>query len=140
MNGYKWFYSPLLGPGLFFNLLIIFTQTVGLLGRVISPLQCLYLHIKQHKHGINAHTDNHALSEISTDDLNVRANEDSTCLKSLGHRDRPVFVITSNISCSLGPVIKTASKIQGASFLLSFTHAFARGTAKSAIKESKEER
>jgi hypothetical protein len=31
------------------------TQSVGLLGRVISPSQCLYLHTEQHKYRINAH-------------------------------------------------------------------------------------
>jgi hypothetical protein len=33
---HQWFYSPLLGPGLF-SFVIFFTKTVGLLGRVISP-------------------------------------------------------------------------------------------------------
>jgi hypothetical protein len=35
---HQWFYSPLLRPGLF-SLVIILTQMVGLLGRVISPSQ-----------------------------------------------------------------------------------------------------
>jgi hypothetical protein len=39
-----WLYSPLLGPGLFFTFTIFFTQTVGLLGWVISPSQGRYLH------------------------------------------------------------------------------------------------
>jgi hypothetical protein len=48
----------LLGPGLLFSFIIFFffTQTVGLLGRVITPSQGLYLHTGQHKHRINAHT------------------------------------------------------------------------------------
>jgi hypothetical protein len=33
-----------------------FSQTVGLLGRVISPSQGSYLHTGQHKHRINAYT------------------------------------------------------------------------------------
>jgi hypothetical protein len=33
----------------------LFTQTVGLLGRVISPSKGPYLHTGQHKHRINAH-------------------------------------------------------------------------------------
>jgi hypothetical protein len=37
---------PFVGPGLFFNFLIFFTQTVGLLGRVVSPSQGRYLHTK----------------------------------------------------------------------------------------------
>jgi hypothetical protein len=48
-------YSPLLGPGLFFSSIIIFTQTVGLFGRVISLSQGRYLHTGQHKHRIKAH-------------------------------------------------------------------------------------
>jgi hypothetical protein len=58
---HQWLYSPLLGPGLFFSFIIIFTQIVGLLGRVISPSQGLYLHTGQDKHRINSHTDIHAL-------------------------------------------------------------------------------
>jgi hypothetical protein len=50
---HQWFF---LGPGLFFSSVIFFTQTVGFLGRVISPLQCRYLHTGQHKHRINAST------------------------------------------------------------------------------------
>jgi hypothetical protein len=56
---HQWLYSPLLGPGLF-SFVIFFTQTVGLLGRVISPSQGRYLHTGQHKHRVNAHTDIHA--------------------------------------------------------------------------------
>jgi hypothetical protein len=40
--------AHLLGPGLVFSFVIFFTQTVGLLGRVISPSQGRYLHIEQH--------------------------------------------------------------------------------------------
>jgi hypothetical protein len=38
-----------------FQFLDLFTQSVGLLGRGISPLQGRYLHTGQHKHRINAH-------------------------------------------------------------------------------------
>jgi hypothetical protein len=62
---HQWFYSHLLGPDLFFSFVIFFTQTVGLLGRVIN------LHTGQHKHKINAHTDIHALSGIRTQDQSV---------------------------------------------------------------------
>jgi hypothetical protein len=55
-------YSPLLGPSLFVSFVLFFTQTVELLGRVISPSQGRYLHTGQHKHRTNAHTDIHALS------------------------------------------------------------------------------
>jgi hypothetical protein len=37
----------------------------------------------------NAHTPNiHALSDIRTHDPGFRASEDSTCLRTLGYRDR----------------------------------------------------
>jgi hypothetical protein len=39
-----WLHSPLMGPGLFSSSVIFFTQTVGLLGRVVSPSQGRYLH------------------------------------------------------------------------------------------------
>jgi hypothetical protein len=60
-------------------------QSVGLLGRGMSPSQGLYLYIKQHKHRINTYnTDIHALSGIRTHDLSVRAVEDSSCLRLRG--------------------------------------------------------
>jgi hypothetical protein len=48
--------QPFVGPWPLQFLNIFFTQTVGLLGRVISPSQGRYLHTGRHKHGINAHT------------------------------------------------------------------------------------
>jgi hypothetical protein len=81
---HQWFYSPLLGCGLFFSSIIIFIQTVGLLRRVISPSQSRYLHTGQHKHRINAHTDIHALSGIRTLDPSVRAGEVSSCFRRRG--------------------------------------------------------
>jgi hypothetical protein len=56
---HRWLYSPLLGPGLFFSSVIYFTQTVGFLGRMISPSQGRHLHTGQHKHIMNAHTNIH---------------------------------------------------------------------------------
>jgi hypothetical protein len=44
---YLWLYGPLLGLGRFFS--SSFTQSVGLLGRGISPSQGCYLHTGQHK-------------------------------------------------------------------------------------------
>jgi hypothetical protein len=41
---YLWLYSLLLDLGRFFSFVIFFTQTVGLLGRGISPSQGRYLH------------------------------------------------------------------------------------------------
>jgi hypothetical protein len=78
---HEWLYCPLLGPGFFFSFVIIFTQTVGLLGRVVSPSQGRYLHTGQHKHTINVHTDVHALSGFPTHDPSVRTSEDSSCLR-----------------------------------------------------------
>jgi hypothetical protein len=81
---HQWLYSPLLGPGLFFSYVNVFTQTVGLLWQVISPSQGRYLHKGQHKHRINAHTNIHALSGIRTHDPSV----DSSCLRPRGHCER----------------------------------------------------
>jgi hypothetical protein len=47
--------EPSVEPWPPFPCLDSFTQTVGLLGRGISPLQGRYLHTEQHKHRINAH-------------------------------------------------------------------------------------
>jgi hypothetical protein len=73
---HQWLYSPLLGSGLFLSSVILFTQTVGLLGRVISLSQGCYIHTGQHKHRINAHTDIHALSGIRTNDPSMWESKD----------------------------------------------------------------
>jgi hypothetical protein len=39
-----WLYALLLGPGRFFNFLILHTQSTGILGTGISPPQGRYLH------------------------------------------------------------------------------------------------
>jgi hypothetical protein len=75
---HQWLYSPLLGPDLFFSFVIIFTQTVGLLGRVISQSQGRYLKAEQHKHRINSYTDIPAFSGIRTHDPSFRDSEDSS--------------------------------------------------------------
>jgi hypothetical protein len=70
-----------------------FSQTVGLLGRVISPSQGRYLNTGQHKHRINAHTLNiHALSGIGPRDSTVRESENSSCLRPRGYCDRHVGI------------------------------------------------
>jgi hypothetical protein len=74
-----------LGTGLFFSSVIIFTQSVGLLGRLMGPSQGRYLHTGQHKHTIDAQRDIHALSRIRTHDPSVRARDDSSCLIPRGH-------------------------------------------------------
>jgi hypothetical protein len=64
-------------------------QSVGLLGRGISPSQGRYLHRTTQKHKINAHnTDIHALSGIRTHDPSVRAGEHVSYLRPAGHCDR----------------------------------------------------
>jgi hypothetical protein len=45
-----------LGPGLCFSLSWSFSLTVGLIGRVISSSQGLYLNTGQHKQRINTYT------------------------------------------------------------------------------------
>jgi hypothetical protein len=44
ISTYLWLYSPLLGLDRFLSFFIFFTQSVGLLGREISPSQGRYLH------------------------------------------------------------------------------------------------
>jgi hypothetical protein len=73
--------TTLVDLGRFFSFLI-YTQYVGLLGRVISQLQGRYLHGEQHK-------DIHASSGIRTDDPSVRANEDTV----IGSREVPLNFI-----------------------------------------------
>jgi hypothetical protein len=59
-------------------------QSVGLLGRGISPSQSRYLTQTEY-----TKTDIHALSGIQTYDPSVRASEDISCLRPRGHCDRP---------------------------------------------------
>jgi hypothetical protein len=65
--------------GRFFSLLI-YTQSVGFLGRGISPSQGRYLHAEQHKHRINGHSPS------------VLAGQDGSCLRPRGHCDRQIKV------------------------------------------------
>jgi hypothetical protein len=64
----------------FFSFMIIL-QMVGLLGRVNSSSQVLYVNTGQHKHILNIHS----LSGTRTHNPGLRASEDSTFL-------RPVFL------------------------------------------------
>jgi hypothetical protein len=52
--------QPFVGPWPRFQFRNHFSQTVGLLGRVISLSQGCYLNTGQHKHRINAYTNIHA--------------------------------------------------------------------------------
>jgi hypothetical protein len=94
---FLWRYSPNLGLGLppwnstFHFGFLDLRQSVGLLGRVISSSQGLYLYTNTEKH---THTLNiHALGGIGTNDPGFRASEDSACLRPLGYRDRISFHI-----------------------------------------------
>jgi hypothetical protein len=50
-NFFQWLFQPIQGSDLLFSSVIIFSQTVGLLGRVISPSQGRYLNTEQtHAH------------------------------------------------------------------------------------------
>jgi hypothetical protein len=71
-------------PRLLFQFLGSIRHLIGLLGGGggISPAQGLYLHrTTQHR---TTQTNIHAPSRIRTYDPNVRAAEDSTCLRPLG--------------------------------------------------------
>jgi hypothetical protein len=57
-----------------------------------QPSPGLYFNTGQHKQNKNIYTPYiHALSGIRTHDHSVRASEDSSCLRSLGYRDRPMY-------------------------------------------------
>jgi hypothetical protein len=60
-----------------------FSQTVGILGRIISPSQDRYLNTGQHKH-------RHPCLEWDSTPLSQRprASEDSSCLRARGYCDR----------------------------------------------------
>jgi hypothetical protein len=63
---------------------MIILQAVGPLGRGISSSQGRYLHTGQHIHTPNIH----ALCGTRTHVPGFRANEDSSCFRPLGYRDR----------------------------------------------------
>jgi hypothetical protein len=71
--------TALVGLGLSFSFLI-YTQSVGLLRRGISPSQSHYLHTEQHKHRIKAQR-RPCLEWDSNPRCSVRATEDGSCLR-----------------------------------------------------------
>jgi hypothetical protein len=85
----------LLGLGLFFSFLILYT-----IGRtpwtgdqpVARPLPTHRTTQTQ------THKDIHVLSGIRTHDPSIRANEDSSCLRPRGHRDRPLPYLEEALS------------------------------------------
>jgi hypothetical protein len=82
--------TALVGPGLFFSFLV-YSQSVVLLGRVISSSQSIYLgkHRTAQTQNKHIYTPNiHVLSGIRAHDHSVRTSEDSSFLRRLGYRDR----------------------------------------------------
>jgi hypothetical protein len=74
--------QPFVGPWLLLQFHNLFTQTVRLLGQVISrPKAAIYTQD-------NTNTDIHALNGIRTHDPSFQATEDSCCLRPPGHCDR----------------------------------------------------
>jgi hypothetical protein len=80
-----WLYSLLLGLGRIFNFLI-YTQSVGLLGRGISPSQGRYLHTEQHKQNERTQTSMPRVGFESTTLMSERG-EDSKCMYTWGNPD-----------------------------------------------------
>jgi hypothetical protein len=72
------------GPWPFFQVLNLFTHSVGLLGRGTSPSQDRYLNTGQHKHRIKAHRHSY-LKWNRTHEPSVWAGEDGSCLRPRGH-------------------------------------------------------
>jgi hypothetical protein len=76
----------------YFSFLIYeYTRAVGLLERVISSSQGLYLNTRQHKHRkTHIHIIKHPCPQggIRTRNHGLRAIEDCSCLRPLGYRDR----------------------------------------------------
>jgi hypothetical protein len=79
--------TALLGLDRFFSFVIFFTQTVGLLGRGISPSQGRYLDTEQHKHRINEHS--HPCLEWDSNPRSQCSSERRQfMLRPRGHCDR----------------------------------------------------
>jgi hypothetical protein len=70
-----------------------FSQIVGLFGRVISPSQGRYLKTGQHKHRINAHTNQIPMPWVGFESK-IRTREDISCLRLRGYSDRLTFSYT----------------------------------------------
>jgi hypothetical protein len=98
---FLWCYSLNIGLGLppwnspFHFGLLDLRHSVGLLRRVISSSQGLYLYTNTEKctsPPTHTHTQTpniHALTGIRNHGPSFRASENSTCLRPLGYRDRP---------------------------------------------------
>jgi hypothetical protein len=83
------------GPGLFFSFMIIL-QTVGLLGRVISSSQGLYLNTGQHKHRMNTYTHQTSKSCVGFEPTILASKR----AKTVHPLDRSAAVIGPVLLCS----------------------------------------
>jgi hypothetical protein len=84
---FQWLYSPC-GPWPLCFSFLIYTRAVGLLERVISSSQCLYLNTRQHKHRkTHIHTIKHPCPQggIRTRSHGLREIEDCSCLRPTGY-------------------------------------------------------
>jgi hypothetical protein len=75
-----------------------FSQTVGLLRRVISPSQGRCPNTGQHKQNKRIHTHQTSMPQVGfwTHDPSVRASEDSSCLSPRGYCDRQMLCHTKH--------------------------------------------
>jgi hypothetical protein len=120
---HQWLCSPLLDPGLFFSFVVFFTESVGFIGRVISPSQGLYLYTGQHKRRINAYTDIHALSGFRTQDINViirlisKVMEENILCPLSPCWFRPALFITEHRNGIHGPSTRVTIRPNSTTFL-----------------------
>jgi hypothetical protein len=71
------------------------SQAVGLLGRVISSSQGLYLNTGQHTDKLGHTLTIHAQGGFRARNHGLRAIEDCSCLRPLGYHDRLQILITT---------------------------------------------
>jgi hypothetical protein len=101
-HGYPFFAGstvPLALASDFFSFLIII-QTVGLLERVISSSQGLYLNTGQHKHRTNTYTYQTSMPCVGFEPTNPASERAKTVhyLRPLGYRDRSWITLLPHIS------------------------------------------
>jgi hypothetical protein len=90
--------TALVDLGRFFSFLI-YTQSVGLLGRGISTSQCRYLHTEQRKYKINAHR-HPSMPQVGfepTIPVFERAKTVHVFVRPRGHCDRPSTLYKTEI-------------------------------------------
>jgi hypothetical protein len=91
-----WLDSPLFGLGRFLNFLIFYTvgRTPWTGDQPVAWPIPTHRTIQTQNKRTHTHTDIHALSEIRTHHLSVRASKDNSCLRPGGHCDRPLIGTT----------------------------------------------